>query len=214
MTSAREFKNEVYSTFAEVTKALANPLRLEILDLLLQSPRSVDAIASAIGQSTANTSQHLQVLKRSRVVETRRFGTTIEYALVAGVSEVFVALRRLAEARHPLLDQAKRDYFGEASISRPALRAALASKTAVLLDVRPRLEFEHAHLPGALSIPIRELASRLDELPDDRLIVATCRGPYCTYADEAVHLIRASGREAVRFEDGVGEWVADGGAIA
>ncbi len=214
---ARAFKDEVYGAFAEVTKALSNPRRLELLDLLVQRPRSVESLATSLGQPMGNTSQHLQVLRRARVVETHRFGTTVQYRLAPGVEEMFVVLRRLAEARSPALVHSKQAYFvrseAEEVVDREELRRRLADGTAVLLDVRPEQEFAFAHVAGAVSIPIDELEARLGELPADQLIVATCRGPYCVFAADAVRTLRAGGREAVRFEDGVGEWRLDGGAV-
>ena len=214
---SRAFKDEVYGAFAAVAKALASPRRLELLDLLIQGPRSVEGLARAAGQSVANTSQHLQVLRRAQVVERERRGTTITYRLAPGVAEVFVALRRLARARSPELERAERRFYAGAqapeAIGREELIERLAAGGAVLLDVRPREEYAQAHIPGALSIPIGELEERLGELPADRLVVATCRGPYCVFAAEAVRLLRRRGREAVRFEQGVAEWRADGGAL-
>jgi len=214
----RAFKDGVYGAFAEVTKALSNPKRLELLDLLVQGPRSVESLAGALGQSVGNTSQHLQVLKRSRVVQTRRLGTTIEYSLAPGVEGVFVSLRRLAEARSPTLVHTKQTYFAGAEaeevVDRDELRRRLADGTAILLDVRPSEEFAHAHVEGALSIPIEQLEARLEELPVDQLVVATCRGPYCVFATDAVQALRRAGRAAARFEDGVGEWRADGGTVS
>lgn len=207
----RAFKDGAYAAFATVTKALSHARRLEILDQLAQRPHHVESLARAVGQSVGNASQHLQVLKRARVVETTRHGTSIEYRLAPGVVEVFVALRRLAEARSLELVQVKRDFFDEedAAIDGLALQRELAAQRVLLLDVRPRVEFEHDHVEGCHSIPIDELEARIDELPSDRLIVATCRGPYCTFAADAVRMLRASGRRAVRFEGGVGEWRVD-----
>lgn len=171
----------------------------------------MESLAEAIGQSVGNTSQHLQVLKRGRLVETTRHGTAIEYRLAPGVADVFVALRRLAEERSAELVHVKQEFFDDEDglIDSPTLRRRLASGEVVLIDVRPREEFEHDHVAGARSVPIDELDARVDELPTDKLIVATCRGPYCAFAAEAVRKLRASGREAVRFEDGVAEWRVD-----
>ncbi len=217
-TQPRAFKDAAYTAFADVTKALANPKRLELLDLLIQRPFRVDELADGVGQSVGNTSQHLQVLRRARVVETTRRGTAVEYRLAPGVAEVFVALRRLAEARSAELTLARRDFFAGAgaaeTIDADALRAGLAAGEVVLVDLRPADEFVHGHVPGARSIPLAELAERLDGLPPDKLIVATCRGPTCVFAAQAVRALRNSGRRAVRFEQGVAEWRADGGAIA
>jgi rhodanese-related sulfurtransferase/DNA-binding transcriptional ArsR family regulator len=209
----RDFKDQVWKGFAEVTKALGNPKRLELVDLLVQRPRSVEGLATALGAAVGNTSQHLQVLKRARVVQTTRSGTTITYALADGVSEVFVALRRLADSRSDALARS-RTFFEEARISRAELEQRLASGTAVVVDVRPRDEFDHGHIADALSIPIEELTDRLDQIPRGLLVVATCRGPYCVFAEDAVRILKADGRDAVRFEDGVAEWAADGGHIA
>ena len=213
----RAFKDDAYRAFAAVAKALSSPKRLELVDLLVQRPLHVDELAAAIGQSVGNTSQHLQVLRRARVVETARHGTAIEYRLAPGVAEAFAGLRRLAEARSAELAMARRAFHGETGaddvIDAPTLRRHLAARDVVLLDVRPAAEFAHAHVAGARSLPIDQLADRLDELPADTLIVATCRGPYCAYAAEAVRALRASGRRAVRFEDGLAEWMADGGPI-
>ena len=210
--ASRTFKDQAYGAFAAVTKALSHPKRLEILNQLGQRPHRVESLAEAIGQSVGNTSQHLQVLKRGRLVETTRHGTAIEYRLAPGVADVFVALRRLAETRSPELVQVKRAFFDDADdglIDGPTLRQELTSRRVVLLDVRPRDEFDHDHVSGARSLPIDELNARMNELPMDKLIVATCRGPYCAFAADAVRKLRASGREAVRFEDGVAEWRVD-----
>jgi len=214
----RAFKDEAYGAFAGVTRALSSPRRLELLDLLIQGPLGVEALARAVDQPTANTSQHLQALKRSRLVETERRGTRIEYRLAPGVADVFVALRRLAAARSPDLQRATERFYlsaGAPEIIDPAsLKARLAAGGVTLIDVRPAAEYANGHIPGALSLPLGALPARLEELPGDGLVVVTCRGPYCVFAADAVRLLRGSGREAVRFEDGVADWRYDGGAIA
>ena len=216
-TDPRSLKDPVYSAFAEVTKALGSPRRLELLDLLDQGPRSVEALAQGTSTPMASTSQHLQVLKRARLVLTRREGTTVEYRLAPEVAPVLVALRRLAEARSPDLVPARERWFAEAGapevISSEDLAAALTEERALLLDVRPSAEYRHAHVAGALSVPLAELSEHLGALPRDRLFVATCRGPSCTFAAEAVRLLRASGRQAVRYEGGVSDWAMDGGLV-
>ncbi len=215
--TTRAFKDRSYEAFAAVPRALANPKRLELVDLLAQRPHTVEALARAAGLTVGNTSQHLQVLKRARLVDTTRRGTSIEYRLAPGVAELFVGLRRLAEARIADIDAARRAFFAQAGaperIGGPTLRAQLAAGRAVLLDVRPRAEYDHGHLPGARSIPLDELADRVEELPLDALIVATCRGPTCAFAADAVRILRAHGRRAVRYEGGVADWLADGGAL-
>lgn len=214
---ARAFKNEAYGAFAEVTKALASPRRLELLDLLAQGPHAVEALARGTGQSMAGASQHLQALKRAHLVLTTRRGTTIEYRLAEGVAEAFVALRRLAEARSPQLRHIKDRFYAEAdapeTIERTELVRALHDGTAHLIDVRPTDEYDHGHIPGALSVPIDRLDELLGGLPAEGLLVASCRGPYCVYAADAVRRLRARGRRAVRFEDGVADWATDGGTV-
>ncbi len=212
--SPRQFKQAAYGGLADVTKALGSPRRLELVDLLVQGPRPVESLARATAQPIASASQHLQVLKRARLVETERQGTTIEYRLAPGVAGVLVALRRLAHARSAELRETTDSFFEDTgTIDRERLTALLREGAAMLVDVRPTAEYEQAHLPGARSIPVETLAERLAELPADRLIVACCRGPYCTFAGDAVRLLQARGFRAARFEDGVAEWSADGGTL-
>ncbi|MCP4803788.1 MAG: metalloregulator ArsR/SmtB family transcription factor [Proteobacteria bacterium] len=209
----RAFKNDAYAAFADIAKSLASPRRLELLDVLVQGPRPVEGLARATGMSMASTSQHLQVLRRAHVVETERDGTTIHYGIAPGVIEVFVALRRLAESRSADLAQAKTRFYGTEAIDREDLLQLLARDRVTLIDVRPVSEFEQGHIEGAQNVPIEELAERIDELPRDRLVVATCRGPYCVFADDAVQMLTRRGYVAQRFEDGVAEWAIDGGSI-
>jgi rhodanese-related sulfurtransferase len=214
---ARSYKDAAYGAFAALTKGLSSPRRLELLDVLAQRPRGVEALAAQVGQPVPNVSQHLQVLRRAGVVETRRDGTHIEYRLAPGVGDVLAALRRLAEARSAELAQARQSWLGAdgaaESIDRETLQRRLREGTAVLVDVREPAEFAHAHLSGARNLPIAQLPHRLDELPADLLIVATCRGPYCVFSAQAVALLQASDRRAVRFDDGLPEWQLDGAAL-
>ncbi len=214
----RAFKDAAYAAFAQVTKAMGSPRRLELLDLLVQGPRTVEQLALGTAQPVPSASQHLQVLRRARLVQTQRRGTHVVYRLAPEVGPVFVALRRLAQARSPELQAARGDFFGPEGplevIHAEELRSLLAEGRVALLDVRPADEFEHAHIAGARSIPFEELPERLNELPRDQLVVATCRGPYCALAIQAVRLVRASGRSAVRYEEGVAEWQLDGGQLA
>lgn len=206
-----------YNAFAEVTRAFGNPRRLELLDLLVQGPRAVDALARATEQPVPSASQHLQVLRRAGLVQTRRLGRQVEYRLAPGVGTALAQLRRLAHARSAALDRVQQRFFEEAeapgTIDADSLRRRMAEGTVVLLDVRPTGEFESAHIRGARSVPLAELEAALPDLPADVLVVATCRGPYCVFAADAVRTLRAAGRAAVRFEQGVAEWAADGGAL-
>lgn len=210
----RAYKRAAYSAWATVIKAMASPKRLELLDLLVQGPRRVESLARGTAQPMATASQHLQVLKRAHLVETRRLGVTIEYRLAPGVGVVLAGLRDFALLRSPELRvvQAER-YVGIDAISREELVGLLQGDAAVLVDVRPEAEFAAGHIEGARSIPVAELEAQLVNLPPDRLVVATCRGPYCVFAADAVELLRAHGFSAVRFEDGVAEWEAAGGRV-
>lgn len=213
----RAFKDSAYLAMAEVSKAFANPKRLELLELLIQGPRSVDSLAGGSGQPIASASQHLQVLKRGGLVRTQRRGKWIVYSLVPGVDQAMVQIRALATSCSPTLRETRRSFFethgASEDISPQTLQTELAQGRALLLDLRPAPEFEHAHIAGALSLPIDQLPHRLDELPRDRLLVATCRGPQCTFAPQAVELLRAEGFRAVRLEACIAEWRLAGGAI-
>ena len=211
----RTFKRDAYTAWAEVTKALGSDRRLELVELLLQRPHRVDELAARVQQPMANVSGHLRVLRKARLVLTQRRGTAIHYRLAPGVADVVVALRRLALDRSPVLNDAVERYFADAPETIPSdeLQDLLAQGRATLVDVRPHDEYVEAHIPGAVSIPLPELFDRADELPDG-LLVATCRGPFCTYAATAVRTLREAGREAVRFEQGPADWAFDGGVLA
>lgn len=215
MATHREFKDSLYEQFARVGKALAAPKRLELLDLLSQSPRTVEALAHESACSIANTSQHLQVLRAARLVETTRHGTFMEYRLAsAAVGTTFLALRALAEAQLAEVAHVTRDYFEQRGALEPVDEAELLARIAqgevTVLDVRPAEEFRAGHLPGAVSMPVGELAARLLELPPERDVVAYCRGPYCVMAIEAVTLLRERGFRAQRLELGVADFRARG----
>lgn len=212
----REFKDSAYAAFAAVARAFASPRRLELLDLLVQGPLVVEQLAQGVGRPVASTSQHLQVLKRARVVATTRHGTRIEYRLAEGVALAFASLRSLAESRSLELSATKATFYGQSGaadvITAQDLSARMARDEVTLIDVRPEAEYAESHIEGAVSVPIEQLQGRLNELPPDSLLVATCRGPYCVFAADAVRILRASGREAVRFEPGVADWSLQGGA--
>lgn len=210
-TTHREFKDSLYEQFARVGKALAAPKRLELLDLLSQGPRTVEALANESACSIANTSQHLQVLRGARLVETTRQGTFVEYRLAsAAVSATFLSLRALAEAQLAEVAHVTRDYFEQRGALEPVDEAVLLQRIAqgevTVLDVRPAAEYRAGHLPGALSMPVAELAARLRELPPERDVVAYCRGPYCVMAIDAVNLLRERGFRAQRLELGVADF--------
>jgi rhodanese-related sulfurtransferase/DNA-binding HxlR family transcriptional regulator len=202
-------KHAVFEAIAVMGKALASPRRLELLELLAQAPRTVDQLAQASGQSTANASQHLQALHASGLVARERDGTRVRYSL-AGVDVIhlWLELRNASATRLAEVERAARNYLGDEveAISREELLSRLGSNDVVLVDVRPTQEFDAGHIEGARSIPLQELDERLPELPADCEIVAYCRGAFCAYAHEAVRRLQASGRQAKRLEGGWPEW--------
>jgi len=201
-------KSALFEAIALMGKAFASPVRLELLDLLAQAPRSVDELARASGQSNANASQHLQALHAAGLVERTREGNRVRYSVASEPLRLWLALRDVSAARLAEVKQAAHDYLGDEveAIDREELRARLARGDVVLVDVRPVEEFAAGHIDGARSIPLDELERRIGELPEGVEIVAYCRGPFCAYAHEAVRSLRASGRPARRLEDGWPEW--------
>jgi rhodanese-related sulfurtransferase/predicted transcriptional regulator len=212
--SSRTEKTALFEAIAVMGKAFASATRLELLDLLAQAPRTVDELARASEQSTANTSQHLQALHAAGLVNRAREGTSVRYSLAGDeVLELWLALRATSASRLAEVERAAEDYLGDdvEAIDRDELRKRMRRGEAVLIDVRPAEEYDAGHIEGARSIPIDELDERLAELPADREIVAYCRGPFCAYAHEAVRRLRGSGRQARRLEDGWPEWRRAGG---
>lgn len=190
-------------------KALANPHRLELLELLAQAPRSVDQLARASGMSTANASQHLQALHAAGLLEREREGNRVRYALAGERAlAVWLTLRDASAAQLAEVERAARTYLGPEvdEVGREELVERLRRGDVVLVDVRPPEEFAAGHIDGARSMPLDELERRLGELPADTEVVAYCRGPFCAYAHEAVRRLRAAGREARRLREGWPEW--------
>lgn len=207
----REAKDALFDGFAGVAKALANGRRAELVDVLAQGERHVEALATEIGHSVANTSFHLRALAAAGLVLTRREGNRVHYRLASDrVGELWAALRDVATAHTAHLDDLAAAYLGDRSrleeIGRDELARRLDEGGLVILDVRPVAEYAAGHIPGAYSIPAGELARRLRDLPADVEVVAYCRGPFCVYADDAVRLLRRRGRVARRLEDGFPEW--------
>ena len=219
MTPATRFKTAVYEQIARIAKATASPGRLEILDLLSQGPRTVEALATQISQSVANTSHHLQVLRGARLVETEKTGTYVTYRLAdLQVADFVLQLRTLARARLAELERVTRDYLERRgameAIDDDELLRRVRSGEVTVIDVRPEEEYEAGHIPKAISVPLVDLKKRLRELPKSRDIVAYCRGPYCVMALDAVAFLREKGFRAHRMEHGVVEWRARGGRVA
>lgn len=209
MTDERARKDALFEAIALMGKGFASPVRLELLDLLAQAPRTVQELARASDQSVANASQHLQALQAAGLVSRRREGTSVRYALAGeDVLALWLALRGASAARLAEVERAAREYLGEEveAIGRDELLARLRRGDVVLIDVRPEEEFTAGHIDGARSIPIDELKRRLSELPQDREVIAYCRGPFCAYAHEAVRTLKRSGREARRLDEGWPEW--------
>jgi len=215
----RQFKDRLYGQFARIGKALSNPHRLEILELLAQSERTVDSLATEIGLSLANTSQHLQALRQAALVESRKDGLFVYYRLAgAEVFELSNVLRTVAERRLAELERLVREHFGDRADAEAVPMAELLKRArshqVVILDTRPASEYVAGHIAGAISVPVDDLHRRLRQLTKGKEYVAYCRGPYCVYADRAVELLRANGRRARRLLDGFPEWRAAGFPVA
>lgn len=211
----REFKDSIFEQFARVAAAFGSPKRVEIVDLLAQGERTVESIASATGMTMANTSRHLQVLRNAGMVASRREGLYVTYRVADGsVVAGYRGLRTLAESRVSEIGRLAEAFFGQVDGAEPVgvdeLLARSSAGEVVVVDVRPRVEFDAGHLPGALSIPLEELSHRLSELDPDTSVVAYCRGPYCVLAAQAVAQLRAAGLRAERLAAGPPDWRAAG----
>jgi rhodanese-related sulfurtransferase len=215
----RQFKNRLFDQFARMGRALSNPHRLELLDVLAQGERSVEQLAAETDLSLANASQHLQILRQAELIVARREGVRVLYALAGPeVFPLYQALRAAGEARLAEIQRVVATFLTDREtmevIGPDELRRRLATGEITLLDVRPVLEYRQGHIAGARSIPVDALPERIAELPPGRPVVAYCRGPYCVYADEAVTLLRAHGLNAVRLATGYPDWQAAGLPVA
>ena len=204
-------RTDLYEQVARIGKVVVHPKRIELLDLLCQAERSVEALAEASGLKLTTASAHLQVMRQARLVETRREGTRVFYRAAGEEVCRFVgALGDLARARLAEVDQILRslgtDAAGTERVSRAELLARVQAGEVVVLDVRPAEEYSAGHIPGARSLPLEHLEARLDELDPAVEVVAYCRGPLCLLAPEAVALLRGRGRKARCLEDGLPEW--------
>lgn len=211
----RSFKDELYDQFARIGKAFSSARRLELIDLLAQREYAVEELAEETGMSVANTSRHLQVLRRERLVRRRKEGTYVHYGLAGPeVYRAWMAVRALAESRLAEIEETVERYLTDRdqfeAITAEELEARLDDEEVIVLDVRPEAEYRAGHIPGARSIPVSRLEEHLDELPEDKEVVAYCRGPYCIYSDDAVRRLRAEGRKARRFAGGLPDWAAEG----
>ena len=215
----RVAKDALFDGFAAVAKALSAGRRAELVDVLAQGERTVEALAVEIDQTVANTAQHLQGLARAGLVTSRRDGTRIHYRLASEtVGELWAALRAVAAERLAGFEDLVEAYIGDRTGLEPVARAELVRRlrdpATVVVDVRPVAEYNAGHIAGAQSVPFSELRRRLRGVPKDREVVAYCRGPFCVYADDAVRLLRRRGYQARRLEDGFPEWRRAGLPIA
>lgn len=207
----RAFKTEINEQFARIAKAIANPHRLELVDLLAQGERSVEELATEAALSVANASQHLQALREAHLVAARKDGLRVYYRLAdASVYHLIQLLREIAERQLAEVERIVNTYLTERKAMEPVtlneLMTRLREPGLIILDVRPALEYTQGHIAGARSIPIDELQQRLHELPRNQEIVAYCRGAYCVFADEAVELLTTHGYQARRMQQGYPDW--------
>ncbi len=218
MTATRQRKERIYRLLTRISSAMANPHRLELIDLLVQAPRTVEDLAREAGLSVANASQHLQRLKQARLVIAERDGLYQRYRLAdPGVMRLWLELRAGGEQRIAEVDEAldayrtRRREFEKVTIDE--LRDRLRTGKALLIDARPGVEYQAGHLPQAISLPLDELERRMGELPRNRTLVVYCRGPLCVIADDALAVLSVEGRRVARLEEGVAEWQQAGLAI-
>lgn len=207
-----DFKNTIYAELADTARALANPHRLEIIDLLAQGPCSVEYIAGHTRISIANASQHLQVLKKARLVLKEKKGKYSYYSLAnSQVFGVWQSLRELGFSQNAEIERLVRDFRNERhsleTVSSQELLRRIEKNEVVVLDVRPKKEYAEGHIANAISIPAEQLAERLKDLPKNKDIIAYCRGPLCAMADEAVKTLRKQGFRSKRLEGGFPDWM-------
>jgi rhodanese-related sulfurtransferase len=211
----RRFKDAIYEQFSRIGKALSCPKRLELLDLLCQGPRTVEVLAKEACLAVANTSRHLHVLRGARLLEAEKNGIFVTYRIADQmVPEFLRGVRLLAENRLAEIEQLTERFLegreGMEPVDREVLLARVREGTVTVIDVRPAEEYRAGHIPGAVSIPLKELEARLSELPRDKEIVAYCRGPYCVLSIRALEVLHAKGYRTARLEDGVQDWRAQG----
>ena len=209
----REFKTQIYEQFAGITTALANARRLELLEILAQGECPVEKLAMETEMSMANVSQHLKILRSARLVEIRRQGTYIFYRLAdEQVFKAWQAIRTLGQARLTEIERIVHSFLTEREIFKPIhikeLNEILQNDNVILIDVRPKEEYDAGHIPGARSIPLETLERVLETLPVGKEIIAYCRGPYCIFSDQAIRILKDNGFEARRLEEGMPDWKA------
>lgn len=207
----REFKDAMYKGLAKLLKALANPFRLEIIEMLSQGEKNVGGIVQATNLTFANASQHLQVLKNSNIVKSRKEGHNVYYSLINNkffslyLHVIKYAVQEIAELEK-ILNQQRGDNNALNAVCLDELETMMQNDDVLLLDVRPEIEYEFGHITGAVSIPMNELMAKLKEISKDKEIIAYCRGPFCVLADEAVKLLNEKGYNVRRLDEGYPEW--------
>ncbi|QQK81921.1 metalloregulator ArsR/SmtB family transcription factor [Salicibibacter cibi] len=207
----RNLKDLLYQEFSRIGKSLSSPKRLEVLDLLSQGPKSVEALSKATTMSVANVSQHLQTLHNARMVKFRKEGNYVIYELADDIISDFInSLHTLSEKQFVQVQQIKQTFLnanlGMDGVSLSELNDRMEKGEVLLLDVRPKEEYENAHIPGAVSMPVEELRGKLSSLPTNSDVVAYSRGPYCLLSVEAVEFLRSQGIHAYRLENSVQDW--------
>jgi rhodanese-related sulfurtransferase len=215
MNVERQYKDATYGQFARIGKAVSHPKRLEILDLLCQGPRTVDALAREAGLGIASASQHLKVLREARLLDAEKKGLFVTYRLAdERVCAFYRTMRSLAESRLAEVEQISRRFLAGRKGLEPVQARDLLQRVregrVTVLDVRPAEEYRAGHISGALSVPLRELKARMKELPRGQEVVAYCRGPYCVLAVQAVEMLRKAGLKAGRLQEGYPDWKAAG----
>ncbi|MFC5471237.1 metalloregulator ArsR/SmtB family transcription factor [Cohnella suwonensis] len=209
--NGRAFKDALYPQFARIGKCLSSDKRLELLNLLSQGPKSVEKLAQGTEMTIANVSRHLQIMSDARLVKHRKKGTFVFYELAdSSVADFLLSLWKLCERQLADVQKIKEDFLDRFEDTHTLTLEEFVEKRdrgeIVLLDVRPVEEYEAEHIPGAISFPIDDLESELNQLNKDVEIVAYCRGPYCVYSAQAVSRLRSEGYSAYRIEEGVHEW--------
>ena len=207
----REFKDAMYDGLSKLLKALSNPARLEIIEMLSQGEKSVEGIVQTTNLSIANASQHLQVLKNNNIVKSRKEGHYVFYSLISDdflsvyQHVVKYAVKEIAELEK-ILNRQREDNKALNAVSIDDLESMIRNENVLLLDVRPSVEFEFGHITGALSVPMNELMEQLKNIKKDKDIIAYCRGPFCVLADEAVKILSEQGYNVRRLDEGYPEW--------
>lgn len=200
-------KQDVFDDLTDVVRAFGSGRRLELVEMLAQGQHSVESLATNCNMATTTTSNNLQILKHNGLVTTRRAGTTIFYQLAGeDVLELFLAAKRVALRRNATLRHSLETFLGNPSAQGPIIDASLVTDHMLVVDVRPRDEYEAGHFPGAISIPMDQLPERYDELPRDRQVVVYCRGELCRLAREAAVTLRGYALDAIAMDDGIAEW--------